>query len=146
MSTIIIAMMLSILSSTNCHTVLYFDNQYICCEVADANSDVQDIVDDHDLAALYHYGTYRTTVIADHSNQLFKNLKNVKKGDIIYTVDGEYIKQYKCVKIKVLKMDKDGHIRTKNGKYMGDEYKGRYIILQTCKNKTERYITYWKSI
>ena len=160
MKTIIIAIMLQMLSeSMNLDGVMYLNGNYMCFANADNSITAQSIVDDPELLACFPYGTYGQTTYADHCNQDFKFHEELNiydkviektigkiKGDILYIVNRDTIQSYKCIKVKTIKVAKDGQLYEKKGQYIGDRYKGKTIILYTCKNKKERIVTYWKEV
>lgn len=113
---------------------------------ATTTAEAQKYVDNEDTGARYYYGTYRSTIYADHNYQHFIKLKDIKINDIIYIYDrkAKTIKKYECISIEVYKVAKSGHIFDEDGNYMGDKYHPD-IILVTCKGK-DRLVTVWHEV
>lgn len=102
----------------------------------------QEIVDDKDFGAHFYYGEYENEVFCDHCNQCFSTLKYIKVDDEITIVYGGKVREMKCVAIETMSVDDQGHIRDKDGLYMGDSY-APCTVLYTCKGK-KRLVTIWE--
>lgn len=108
------------------------------------NSSQQEVVDDINLGAHFYYGIYNNEVFCDHNNQVFKDLKNIKIGDkchVYYYHHKHKDRILVCKAIEIMKVDDQGHIRDKDGLYMGDAY-APCVILYTCYGK-DRLVTIW---
>ena len=105
----------------------------------------QSITDDPELGNHFTYGTYGVDTFCDHSNQVFKQLKNVEIGDDLYIAYDKTIKHLKCEKICTMKLDSMGHIRDEDGNYMGDA-DAPCTILYTCKSRNRRLVTIWREV
>lgn len=118
----------------------FLKNDYISLWCKDGWA--QDIVDDKDFGAHFWYGEYENEVFADHCNQVFSTLKCVKVGDKLTIVYQGKVREVTCTDIEVMKVDSQGHIRDREGLYMGDSY-SPCVVLYTCKGK-DRLVTIWK--
>lgn len=120
-------------------TLSFLKNDYISLWCKDGYS--QEIVDS-EFGAHFYYGEYENEVFADHCNQVFSTLKCVKIGDKLKLVYQGKIREVTCTDIEVMKVDSQGHIRDREGLYMGDSY-SPCVVLYTCKGK-DRLVTIWK--
>ena len=98
---------------------------------------------DSEFGAHFYYGYYENEIFADHCNQTFSSLKYIKIGDEITIVYGGKVKEMKCIAIEIMSVDDQGHIRDKDGNYMGDSY-APCTVLYTCKGKKKRLVTIWE--
>lgn len=102
----------------------------------------QEIVDS-EFGAHFYYGEYENEIFADHCNQVFSVLKYIKVNDEITIVYGGKVREMKCTAVETMSVDDQGHIRDKDGQYMGDSY-APCTVLYTCKGKKKRLVTIWE--
>lgn len=109
------------------------------CTVDESNQGkAQRIVDGEDSAVVMEKWMGNGTVIGDHNNQAFRNLKRLSVGDVAYIDDKDGMTRYRCKEVDRNGLNLVSSLIDSNGDSAWDKYP---LSLYTCNDALGKSVT-----